>query len=268
MTTSPAFDDFTVINSQSPGDTVYGDFERHSDAPRTSTDLIISSSLRARHPDHTLTITPVYSCNLLTFASAGQAQAVLDQSNDGCLLWRSFVPPRRRLDGASGHLSDYVQFARYHYCWQNHDFLIYIVNGDRGNAGSYRDLNQYVLHKRERNETSLSRSAVTDELITAASIFHLDLHEEILVFDQGYWQKNHELWESTQTAEWSDVILDETMKRAMIEDVEGFFSERENYREFAVPWKVYSPLIIPFKSTFPSLAFLFGLCSDLSTNTL
>lgn len=243
MATYQSYDEFTVIHPQAPNDTVYGDFEKHSNAARTSTDLIISSSLRNRYPDHTLTITLQYDCNLLAFASAGQAEALLDPSNDESLLHRSFVPPARRLDGAIGYLVNSVQFAKYHYRWQNHDFLVYIVSGDRGNAGLSPYVNNYILHKPEDHGSVKPITPPTDKLITAVAQYSLELHEEILVFDQGYWQKNRELWESVQKAAWSDVILDEEMKRSLIGDVEGFFDERENYREFAVPWKVVITLL-------------------------
>lgn len=238
MATSHAYDDFTVIHPQAPSGSVYGDFEKHSTAARTSTDLMISSSLRSHYPDHTLTITNEYDCNLLAFAAAGQAEAVLDPENHESLLYRSFVPPSRRLDGAVGFLVNRVQFAKYHYRWQNHDFLVYIVSGDRGNAGLASSVLNYILHKPEDHGSVKPITPPTDKLITAAAQYSLELHEEILVFDQGRWQKNHELWESVQKAAWSDVILDENMKRSLIADVEGFFDEREDYREFAVPWKV------------------------------
>ena len=240
MATPHADDDFTVIHSQgcAPSDTVYGDFQRHSTAARTSTELMISSTLRSRYPDHTLTIILQYDCDILAFASAGQAEAVLDSRSDESLLYRSYVPPVRRLDGAVGYLTDSVQFAKYHCRWQNHDFLVYIVNGDRGNAGLSTSVNQYILHKSEEHGPVKPIVSATDQFITAAAQYSLALHEEVLVFDQGWWQKNHELWESVQKAAWSDVILDEKMKKSLIADVEGFFDERENYREFGVPWKV------------------------------
>ncbi|KAI9875250.1 MAG: hypothetical protein M1830_008706 [Pleopsidium flavum] len=238
MASSEAFDDFTVIGRQTPHNTVYGDFERHSNADCTFTDVVVSSSLRSRHPDLALTISPVSTCNLLSFASTGQAEAVLDPRNEEYLLWRSYQPPARRLDGAMGSLADQILFARYNYRWDNHDFIVYIVNGARGNAGPFGGtLNNYILHKPEGNETVQSQSAVTDKLITAASKYNLELHKEILVFDQGWWQKSRELWESVQKASWSDVILDEKMKESLIGDVEGFFDERDTYREFSVPWK-------------------------------
>lgn len=77
-----------------------------------------------------------------------------------------------------------------------------------------------------------------DELIAAASSWAQELHDEVLVFDQGFWQKNRDLWQNVQKSNWEDVILEKGKKEAIIEDVIGFFNAEEKYKEFNVPWKV------------------------------
>lgn len=63
------------------------------------------------------------------------------------------------------------------------------------------------------------------------------MHNEVWVFDQGYWQKSFELYDSVQKASWEDVILDESMKEAIIRDVDTFFDSRDTYEKLKVPWK-------------------------------
>ena len=55
---------------------------------------------------------------------------------------------------------------------------------------------------------------------------------------RGFWQKDTELWKNIQKSEWEDVILDADRKKALIEDVIGFFDAEDRYAEFNVPWKV------------------------------
>ena len=66
----------------------------------------------------------------------------------------------------------------------------------------------------------------------------VQLHEEILVFNQGFWSKNHELWVDVQKADWNDVILKEEMKTTIRKDVMGFYESEALYKKLAVPWKV------------------------------
>ena len=77
----------------------------------------------------------------------------------------------------------------------------------------------------------------TEALMLAAGHYANEVHEEILVFDGGYWQKSKELWKSVEHSTWDDVILDESMKKAIMGEVKKFFNSREKYARLKVPWK-------------------------------
>lgn len=70
------------------------------------------------------------------------------------------------------------------------------------------------------------------------------LHEEILVFNQGYWQKDHALWEEIQKSSWKDVILKEEFKLAIQNDISRFFDSEAVYKDLAVPWKVRTQSVL------------------------
>ena len=72
----------------------------------------------------------------------------------------------------------------------------------------------------------------------AVGAWAVELHEEIWVFNQGFWQKDHNLWLEIQKASWDDVILDSDFKKRMQKDVYTFFDSEEIYKELAIPWKV------------------------------
>lgn len=235
MADAKAFEQFTVLSTSEGKHNVFGDYTEHSSARERSTPVALSASIRAHHPDLSLTITSPYTCDLLGFAASGHAQLELDQSDDLRLLIRGYQPPPTRLDGAEGVLTSKSLFTRYRYQWSNHNFIIYIIEGYRD--GAYMSAYLFILHKPEGEETVPSPSAVADKLVLAASKWSLELHDEVWMFD-GYWQKSRTLWESAQKASWADVILDQKMKEAVIDDVEGFYDERDAYKKFAVPWKV------------------------------
>ena len=80
-------------------------------------------------------------------------------------------------------------------------------------------------------------------LLLAAGIWKEELHNEIWVFNQGFWQKSSSLWNEVQKADWGDVILKDAFKRDLQKDVNGFFSSEAIYKELAIPWKVRPQLI-------------------------
>lgn len=63
------------------------------------------------------------------------------------------------------------------------------------------------------------------------------LHEEIWVFNQGFWRKDHPLWLEVQKADWRDVILKEPFKGDFRKDIYSFFSSEDLYKKLAIPWK-------------------------------
>ena len=74
--------------------------------------------------------------------------------------------------------------------------------------------------------------------LMAAGAWSDQLHDEVLVFDNGFWQKSHTLWAEVQKANWADVILKEEFKSALKKDLFGFFDSEELYKSLAIPWKV------------------------------
>ena len=89
-------------------------------------------------------------------------------------------------------------------------------------------VNQYILS---------SSVEATNRLLEEAGIWFNELHNEVWVFDEGYWQKSTELFDSVQKASWDDVILDEDKKKAIISDVDTFFESQDTYERLKVPWK-------------------------------
>ena len=210
------------------------EYLHNAGAQRVDTDAVIADTIREQYPHLHLIITPESTCNLLSYAAAGHAFAMPIAESSGAgssstsLKWRRYAPPAKRLDNQPGVLYDQIIFGRYTYGWKNYEFILYIVDG-RDGTGPYPVVkNNYILSKSEE---------ATNELIVAASQYGIELHDEIFVFDQGYWQKSKELWQSAQKAEWKDVILDVDMKKAIVQDVQKFFNSRKTYTNLGVPWK-------------------------------
>lgn len=206
-------------------------FLNHSAGLRVSTDTVLARALKAQYPTLELTIAPDISCRLLQYAASGHAVAspVTDpEPGLSTLSWTYYRPPARRLDGGPGNLIQQPIFTKYLYRWSGHEFIVYFCDG-RDGVMAYPDVTNFYI---------LSTSTVEAErLVAAAGRWAADLHGEVLVFDQGSWQKSAELYAAVRQASWSDVILDEGMKKALIGDHMSFFRSRETYGGLKVPWK-------------------------------
>ncbi|KAK5135082.1 hypothetical protein LTR08_005607 [Meristemomyces frigidus] len=203
-------------------------YYEHASAPRTNTDVVVVEALRKEYPDLHLSVIPRQSCNLFAYAAAGHASmASIDKEKDR-LSWRAFIPPSNRLHGERGALSDVVKFAKYLLDWQGKEYVMCFAEG-RDGGGSYPIIaNQYVL--------SASVEA-TNKLLFEAGAWTNELHDEIWVYDGGFWRKDAELYANVKKSHWEDVILDEGMKKAIISDVDTFYDSRDTYERLRVPWK-------------------------------
>lgn len=96
---------------------------------------------------------------------------------------------------------------------------------------------QFIVHESTSEQPSR-------DLLIAAGAWSQTLHDEVWVFNQGFWEKDSGLWQEVQKANWADVILDEDFKTTLQKDVFGFFSSERVYLELQIPWKVLSPLTV------------------------
>lgn len=119
-------------------------------------DLHYMTALRAAFPDMVVTAIPAGSVPLLSFARAGHATYEVDKETDSFASWRGYVGPSAA--ARNGSLAESVHFAKYHYKWNDEDFILYSVSSL-----------QYLLKERKGPEHPLGPSKVVDELIKAVS---------------------------------------------------------------------------------------------------
>lgn len=219
---------YSTARPSEPPNSTSSTWFNNASGERVNTDVLLVQTLRKDYPNLHLAVVPSYSTDLLAYASAGYASLAPIDSEKERLSWKIFAPSATRLNGGRGALLDDVKFGKYLLDWQGKEFVVVIADCRDGNAFSAHFLNQYVL--------SPSVQA-TNSLLFEAGVWSKELHDEIWVFDSGFWQKSRELYESVQKARWEDVILEEGRKKEIIDDTVNFFDNRDTYERLKVPWK-------------------------------
>jgi len=210
------------------------DYLDNAKGQRLFTEGFLVDSLKRHHPNHHLSITPTSNADLLGFAQVTDEITCLPHGNpEDSIKERIFRAPIRRYnDEEGGTFVDVIHFGCYDYVFKGHQFLLYVA---KGNDGPFASISySYILAE---DLTKSAAQVKVDDLIKTATKWGLELHNEVLVFDQGWWQPNADLWQNVQKSNWEDVILEQDKKEAIIEDVIGFFDAEERYAEFGVPWK-------------------------------
>jgi len=125
-----------------------------------------------------------------------------------------------------GFLLELVHFGAFKVSFDKYEYLLFVVQYP---AGFGTAIARYILHDGPEDPSRL--------LLLAVGAWAVQLHNEIWVFNQGYWQKDHRLWAEIQKADWKDVILKDTFKKALQKDVYGFFTSEKVYKDLGIPWK-------------------------------
>lgn len=215
-------------------DSVAGAYFRNADHSRVDTDAVILDAIANIHPGVPVTTVPEWNCNLKAYAAAGHATIESVEHTDAehkvwpeSLKWTIYVPPLRRLDGGNGIVAEEPFFETYLFKWQKMTFLVYFADGRDGTSSFPSVRNQYIL-----GDKAAARS-----LVATVGRFDSVLHDEIWVYNQGYWQKDPLLYRSIMKARWEDVILDKELKEDLVDTVQRFYDSQDQYDRLRVPWK-------------------------------
>jgi len=75
------------------------------------------------------------------------------------------------------------------------------------------------------------------DFLLAAFLYTEQTHDEIWVFNRGFWSKDRALWLGIKDSSWDDVVMKEESKEALQKDVYGFFQAEMTYKKLSIPWK-------------------------------
>jgi hypothetical protein len=185
-------------------------------------ELFGADVLRRLYPNHSLVMSDDSRLNIFGFPGA----SVMPLNESQLVTNLVFTPLARKLGGLPGVLTDRVEFGAFRVAWDKYEFTLYTA---KWATGFVSKIQNFLLHEGPPGPAS--------ELFLKAGIWSDELHDEIWVFNQGWWNKDHGLWTEVQKADWKDVILEDQFKKSLQKDVYGFFSSEAVYKKLAIPWK-------------------------------
>jgi len=149
----------------------------------------------------------------------------------------AYMPPSHRIVGGDNFGSleiSGISWGKFDYEYNNESFILYITQcSDRSPTKL-----QFLVHEpKKSSETAVSSKKLAKDLLLRASYWAEELHNEVWVFDKGFWSKDAALWDSMQQASWDDVIIPPDLKSAIQMDVGSFFKNKSTYDNLGIPWK-------------------------------
>lgn len=86
---------------------------------------------------------------------------------------------------------------------------------------------------------------LADEFIDAVCVWSCEIRGEVLVFQDGEFQKDRELFSAIKSATFDKLILSGSLKDQIQKDFVQFFNSRETYERYGIPWRRGSLFIGP-----------------------
>jgi DNA replication protein DnaC len=78
---------------------------------------------------------------------------------------------------------------------------------------------------------------IAEEFFDAVCEWSCEVREEILVYHDGYFEKDEELFESIKNTTFDNLILYGSLKQQIQNDFQQFLDSRELYDRYRIPWK-------------------------------
>ncbi|HEY4117286.1 MAG TPA: AAA family ATPase [Byssovorax sp.] len=154
---------------------------------------------------------------LLGFARAGHAQATLVAGLPHEVLTNWEGPLEGLVDGAAN--------ARFEVLYGGHRLEVVAMQWMTAWKPEHRT---WVLADDE---------AVARAFLTEVSRWSAEVHDEVLVFQDGCFSKSTRLHEDLRRASWEDLVLRGAEKDEIARDFERFFASKEAYARAACPWR-------------------------------
>lgn len=128
-------------------------------------------------------------------------------------------------DGMENKIYNYTENANFEVTWQEHKFDILLMSWQEGYCKT-----RYYWILADSKE-------IAESFFTAVCDWNSEIRDEVLVFEDGYWAKNPDLFQAIKSATFENLILHGTLKQDIQDDLTNFFASRETYAAYNVPWK-------------------------------
>lgn len=79
--------------------------------------------------------------------------------------------------------------------------------------------------------------AEAEAFFSAVSEWNSEVREEVLVFDDGCWNKDEAPFQEIRSSTLENLVLEGTLKRQIHDDLTQFFSSRDEFEGYGIPWK-------------------------------
>jgi AAA+ superfamily predicted ATPase len=128
-------------------------------------------------------------------------------------------------EGAGQKLKPRIRNSWLNVLWQGHLLDVILITWT---DGCYHIRHHWIVAEERK---------IAEEFYDAVCEWSCEVRGEILVYQDGNFQKDQQLYDSIKTATFDNLILPETLKQQIQDDFQRFFDSREVYERYGIPWR-------------------------------
>lgn len=185
----------------------------------------VGEELAARFPDRAIMQSDDPDFDVELFAQAGLCEL---RAKDG-----HHLEVNARWDVDDAHILRYLEQGWYVIAWEGAELEVLRLSFNVG--GCEKTVRWLIAATQERAEAFFGAVGAWNGRVEGA----------ILVFQDGYWQKDYDLYRAIKGATLENLVLGGTLKEDLHRDLAAFFRAQDVYQRSGVPWKRGIVLIGP-----------------------
>ena len=132
---------------------------------------------------------------------------------------------RTQWESIGKKLYDEIQNSWLNVLWQGHMIDVVLITWYDGRC---RIRNHWIVAEERK---------IAEDFFRTVCEWCCEVRAEILVFHDGSFEKDKQLFDSIKTATFENLILPDLLKRQIQNDFQQFFNSREIYERYGIPWK-------------------------------
>jgi hypothetical protein len=177
----------------------------------------VGRELAELHPEKAVIQGQNWYFELEVFARAGHCSIVERKS--------VFNHVNTEWQGTGKKLKEKFQNSWLNVLWQGHLLEVLLLTWF---DGRFRTRHHWIVADEKK---------IADDFFRAVCEFGCEVRGELLVFHDGDFQKDQELFDSIKSATFDNLILPDSLKHQVENDFRQFFDSREIYERYGIPWK-------------------------------
>lgn len=185
--------------------------------PSSAISYHVSQQLAALYPNKTLIEGCDCSFNLEMYANAHKCTIERKASvhNQFSSSW----------DGLENEIRNSAENACFEVLWHGHTLDILLMSWSEG----FSRIQYYWILADSKK--------LAEDFFADVCQWNSQIREEVMVFEDGHWAKNPDLFQVIKSATFDNLILRGTLKQDIQDDLASFLASRHTYEAYGVPWK-------------------------------